>query len=72
MKWINESTGVIAACEQLEPILLNGRVQRGIRRKTPQGDVFTHDSKGPDILHRVVPGQVQVEDDDPRIRPFGR
>lgn len=72
MKWYNPSTGVTAACEQLEPVLSNGQIQRGRRRRTTQGEVFDHDEKGPDILHQVVPGQIEVEDDDPRIRPAGR
>lgn len=67
MKWYNASTGVTAVCEQLEPILSNGQIQRGRRNGS-----FVHDPKGPDILHQVVPGQIEVEDDDPRIRPAGR
>lgn len=67
MKWYNATTGVIAACEQMEPVLLNGQVQRGRRN----GE-FIHEDNGRDILHRVAPGQIQVEDDDPRVRPTGR
>jgi len=70
-KWFNETTGVTASCEQLEPVLLNGRVQRGRLTRTAQGEVFDHDPKGPDILHRVIPGQIELPDDDPRI-PAGR
>lgn len=68
MKWLNVNAGVVAACEQLEPILSNGQVQRGRNR----GGVFNHDPKGPDILHRVTPGQVEVDDGDPRIRASSR
>ena len=68
MKWYNESKGVIAACEQLEPVFQNGHMRRG--RNLPGG--FVDDEKGIDILHRVIPGQVQVQDDDPRVRPAGR
>lgn len=72
MKWYNASTGVIAACEQLEPILNNGKVQRGRLTRTRDGEVFTHDENGADILHRAILGQIQVADDDPRVRPAGR
>lgn len=73
MKWYNATTGVTASCEQLEPALdSNGRVQRGRLSRTPQGDVFEADPKGIDILHRVIPGQIQVADDDPRVRPSSR
>lgn len=68
MRWLNESKGVIASGEQLEPILSNGQVQRGRRI----GNTFEHDAKGVDILHRVTPGQIEVQDDDPRVRPSGR
>lgn len=70
MKWYNASTGVTAMCEQLEPVLVNGQVQRGRIVRTRDGEVFEPDPKGIDILHRVIPGQIQVADDDPRVRPL--
>lgn len=63
--WLNAARGVLAACEQLEPILQNGRVQRGKRNGN-----FVPDGKGPDILHQVVTGQIEMEDTDPRVQAF--
>jgi len=67
MKWYNASAGVIAMCEQLEPVLQNGQIRRG-----KQNGQFVDDPKGRDILHRVIPGQIQVADNDPRVNPAGR
>jgi hypothetical protein len=67
MKWLNEAKGVLSAGEQLEPVLddqgnfINGHLENG---------EFKPDEKGPDILHRPVPGQIQVADDDPRVIAF--
>lgn len=63
MKWLNISQGVVAAGEQLEPVFQNGLMRRGHNK--PGG--FEDDPKGIDILHRITPGQIQVEDNDPRI-----
>lgn len=69
MKWYNASTGVTASCEQLEPILENGQQVRGTLSRD---GTFTRDPKGRDIQHRVIAGQIQLPDDDPRVRPAGR
>lgn len=63
--WLNPASGVLAACEQLEPILLNGQVQRGKRN----GE-FVHNPRGIDILHRTVSGQLELDEDDSRIRSY--
>lgn len=63
--WLNNRTGVLAACEQFEPEFENGRMVRGKRN-----GVFVPDSKGPDILHRTVSGQIEMEDTDPRVLAY--
>lgn len=63
--WLNSGNGVLAACEQLEPELQNGRLIRGKRNGN-----FVIDSKGPDILHRTVSGQIEMEDSDPRVLAY--
>lgn len=64
MKWLNEKTGVIANCEQTEPVLENEMMVSGY---LCENGSFKRDPDGPDILHQPAPGQVCVEDDDPRI-----
>lgn len=67
MKWLNETTGVIASCEQLRPVLNNGKLVRG---EVKQDREFVPSETGKDILHEVVPGQVAYEDNDPVILQY--
>ncbi len=63
--WLNEAKGVLAKCEQVEPVTQNGRMIRGKRN----GE-FVQSSKGPDILHQTVSGQVELDETDPRVQAF--
>lgn len=62
--WLNDTTGVLASCEQLRPVIENGRMVKGYL----VDGVFTRDPKGPDILHEAIPGQDELPEDHARIR----
>jgi hypothetical protein len=69
MKWLNESAGVLASSQQLEPVTENGVLVRGILLANGE---FVRDSPGTappgrDIMHRPIPGQVAYADDAPEV-----
>jgi hypothetical protein len=67
-KWLNEEKGILSSVEQLEPVLDDkGNLIYG--HQLPNGE-FKQDPAGPDILHRPVPGQIQVAEDDSRVIAF--
>lgn len=67
MKWLNDTTGVIAACEQLRPVFDGqGRMIRGKRNGR-----FVTDPKGIDIQHEPIPGQDELPDNHPRVTARG-
>ena len=68
MMWFNEQQKVLSSDLQLRPVLdRNGEMIRG--HILPDGQ-FRQDPKGPDIFHEPVPGQVQLEDNDPIVLAF--
>lgn len=66
--WLNEEQGMLSSCLQLRPkVDKNGEFIKG---RLLEDGRFKKDPKGQDLEHEPIPGQVELDENDPRVLAY--